>query len=170
MASPDCLEDALIQLRKFKRMAERALEQIDDEDFFWTLDAEANSIALVVKHMAGNMRSRWRDFLTTDGEKPDRYRDTEFERDPESDTREALMPHGHHPRGVPHGPGGGPPPTDPLRLPRGPDRAPGQAPDGRGLGLPLYPQRDVGAIRGLETGGSVPGVRGEPLRAGTISC
>lgn len=91
MAHPHCLEDARLQMRKYKRMAERALDQIDDEDFFWTLDGEANSIALVIKHTAGNMRSRWRDFLTSDGEKPDRARDTEFEIDPENDTREALM-------------------------------------------------------------------------------
>lgn len=85
-----CLEDSLLQLRKYKRMAERALDQIDDHDFFWTLDGESNSIALVVKHMAGNLRSRWRDFLTTDGEKPDRGRDREFELFPD-DTRESLM-------------------------------------------------------------------------------
>ena len=59
-------------------MGEAALAQVSDEDFFRTLDAENNSVAILVKHLAGNMRSRWRDFLTTDGEKPDRHRDTEF--------------------------------------------------------------------------------------------
>jgi len=90
MASHTCVEDALIQLRKTKRMADRAMEQIGDEDFFWLLDGEANSIALIVKHMAGNMRSRWRDFLTTDGEKPDRGRDREFYLE-DGDSRESLM-------------------------------------------------------------------------------
>ena len=83
------LEDALLQLRKLKDLAERATAQVADEDFFALLDGEANSIALVMKHMAGNMRSRWTDFLSTDGEKPDRDRDTEFER-AETDSRAAL--------------------------------------------------------------------------------
>jgi hypothetical protein len=65
------------------------MEQVTDEQLFAALDAEANSIAVVVKHIVGNMRSRWTDFLTSDGEKPDRHRDTEFE-DPPA-TREALM-------------------------------------------------------------------------------
>lgn len=90
MASHPCLEDALLQLRKYKLMGERAMDQIGDEDFFWLLDDEANSIALTVKHMTGNMRSRWRDFLTTDGEKPDRGRDREFYLE-EGDSRESLM-------------------------------------------------------------------------------
>ena len=70
-------------------MAERAIEQVSDEEFFTAIDTEANSIAIVVKHIAGNQRSRWTDFLTTDGEKPDRDRDTEFEII--GDTRESLM-------------------------------------------------------------------------------
>ncbi|MEX2542441.1 MAG: DUF1572 family protein [Trueperaceae bacterium] len=61
-----------------KRLAERALEQLDSADFHWTPDSESNSIAIIVKHVAGNMRSRWTDFLTSDGEKPDRNRDGEF--------------------------------------------------------------------------------------------
>ena len=65
------------------------MAQVTDEQLFATLDAEMNSIALIVKHMAGNMRSRWTDFLTTDGEKPDRQRDTEFVEPPA--TREALL-------------------------------------------------------------------------------
>jgi len=73
------LDDSLQQLRKLKAQAEQAIAQTSDEHFFATLDPEANSIALIMKHMAGNMRSRWTDFLTTDGEKPDRERDREFE-------------------------------------------------------------------------------------------
>jgi hypothetical protein len=76
------LEDSLAIFRLYKNMTERAIEQLSPEQFFATLDPEMNSIALVVKHMAGNMRSRWRDFLTTDGEKPDRNRDSEFEDPP----------------------------------------------------------------------------------------
>lgn len=72
------LEDALERLRATKRQAERAAEQVSDEEFFRTIDPESNSIALIMKHMAGNMRSRWTDFLTSDGEKPDRRRDSEF--------------------------------------------------------------------------------------------
>jgi hypothetical protein len=83
------LADALAVYRPYKRMAERAIEQIPDEHLFALLDDEANSIAIVMKHMAGNMRSRWTDLLTSDGEKPDRNRDTEFI-DPPS-TREALL-------------------------------------------------------------------------------
>lgn len=75
--------------RYYKTLAERAMAQCPDEDLFTALDAESNSIAIIVKHMAGNMRSRWRDFLTTDGEKPDRNRDTEFENPPA--TRKELL-------------------------------------------------------------------------------
>ncbi len=81
--------DAIQSFRNYKKMAERAMEQISDEEFFALIDAEANSIAVIVKHIAGNLHSRWRDFLTTDGEKPDRHRDTEFEII--EDTRESLM-------------------------------------------------------------------------------
>jgi uncharacterized damage-inducible protein DinB len=83
------LEDSLAVFRYYKKLAERAMDQVSDEQLFIALDEEANSIAVVVKHMAGNMRSRWTDFLTTDGEKPDRDRDTEFEHPPE--TRQALL-------------------------------------------------------------------------------
>jgi len=72
------LQDALTVFRSYKKLAEGAMAQVTDEELAITLDSEMNSIALVVKHMAGNMRSRWTDFLTTDGEKPDRQRDTEF--------------------------------------------------------------------------------------------
>ena len=84
------LDDCLFQLRKLKSQGDRAMAQVDDRQFFELLDRDANSIAFIVKHVAGNMRSRWTDFLTTDGEKPDRHRDTEFERD-SADTRDALM-------------------------------------------------------------------------------
>src|SRR5215213_9363144 len=70
--------DALSSFCGSKKLAERAIDQVSDEEFFKAIDDEANSIALIVKHIAGNMRSRWTDFLTTDGEKPDRERDTEF--------------------------------------------------------------------------------------------
>ena len=83
------LEDTIELLRYYKKLAERAMTQVSDSDLFTTLDDEMNSIAIVVKHMVGNMRSRWTDFLTTDGEKPDRNRDSEFV-DPPA-TREALM-------------------------------------------------------------------------------
>ena len=83
------LEDSLTLFRYYKRMAEGAMAQVTDEQLFATLDPEMNSIAVVVKHMSGNMRSRWTDFLTSDGEKPDRNRDSEFEEPPT--TREALM-------------------------------------------------------------------------------
>lgn len=76
------LNDSLAIFRLYKNMTERAMEQLTPEQFFTTLDPEMNSVALIVKHMAGNMRSRWRDFLTTDGEKPDRNRDSEFEDPP----------------------------------------------------------------------------------------
>jgi hypothetical protein len=83
------VEDSLQMFRQYKLLAERAMAQVSDEQLFALLDAEANSIALIVKHMSGNMRSRWTDFLTTDGEKPDRNRDGEFEEPPA--TRDDLM-------------------------------------------------------------------------------
>jgi hypothetical protein len=83
------LEDSLAVLGYYKKLAESAMEQVADEHLFAVLDDEANSIAIIVKHMTGNMRSRWTDFLTTDGEKPDRNRDGEFV-DPPA-TRAALM-------------------------------------------------------------------------------
>ncbi|MGQ0543553.1 MAG: DUF1572 family protein [Blastocatellia bacterium] len=81
--------DALESFRNYKKLAERAMEQVSDEEFFAAIDAEANSIAVIVKHIAGNLHSRWRDFLSTDGEKPTRNRDTEFELI--DDTRSSLM-------------------------------------------------------------------------------
>src|SRR6266404_5011995 len=84
------LTDALQTFRDYKKLAERAFEQISDEDFFRTLDEESNSIAVNMKHMAGNMLSRWTDFLTTDGEKPERNRDMEFVMLPET-TKEDMI-------------------------------------------------------------------------------
>jgi len=78
------LKDSLDLFRYYKKLAERAIEQCPDDQLGATLDGESNSIAIVVKHMAGNMRSRWTNFLTTDGEKPDRHRDTEFEAPPQT--------------------------------------------------------------------------------------
>jgi len=72
------LEDTLLTFQRQKELAERALAQVSNEDFFRTIDAEANSIAILVKHVGGNLVSRWTDFLTTDGEKPTRNRDGEF--------------------------------------------------------------------------------------------
>ena len=83
------IEDSLAVFRYYKKLAERAMEQVTDEQLFAQLDDEANSIAIIVKHMTGNMRSRWTDFLTTDGEKPNRNRDSEFIAPPA--TRQALL-------------------------------------------------------------------------------
>ena len=71
-------DDALSALRAYKKLTEKAIAQMHDEEFFVTLDEESNSVAVIMKHMAGNMISRWTDFLTSDGEKPDRNRDMEF--------------------------------------------------------------------------------------------
>jgi hypothetical protein len=79
-------EDALALFAYYKKLAERAMAQLTDEQLFANLDDEANSIAIIVKHMAGNMLSRWTDFLTTDGEKPNRNRDIEFEAPPATRT------------------------------------------------------------------------------------
>lgn len=83
------LQDSIGLFHYYKKLSERAMAQCPDEELFVALDAESNSIAVIVKHMAGNMRSRWREFLTTDGEKADRNRDTEFEAPPA--TRAQLM-------------------------------------------------------------------------------
>ena len=82
-------EDSLSLFHFYKKLGEGAMEQVTDDQLFARLDEEMNSIAIIVKHMAGNMRSRWTNFLTSDGEKPDRNRDTEFIDPP--DTRPALM-------------------------------------------------------------------------------
>ncbi|HUV97221.1 MAG TPA: DUF1572 family protein [Acidobacteriaceae bacterium] len=83
------LADSLVVFRHYKLLAEKAIAQVTDEQLLAVTDPEANSIAIIVKHMAGNMRSRWVGFPEADGEKPDRQRDTEFEAPPE--TRAALL-------------------------------------------------------------------------------
>jgi hypothetical protein len=90
MITQHYLDDVVVQFRKLKTMGDKALAQVSNEQLFSTLDPESNSLGLIMKHMSGNMRSRWTDFLTTDGEKPDRHRDTEFERET-SDTRDQLL-------------------------------------------------------------------------------
>src|SRR6202008_4123087 len=84
------LDEVRRQLRGHKRMAEAAMAQLDDKSFFATIDAESNSVAVLAKHIAGNARSRFSDFLTSDGEKPDRFRDREFEITPQT-TREEVL-------------------------------------------------------------------------------
>lgn len=84
------LEDALRTFRDYKKLGERALAQLDDQDLFRTIDHESNSIAIIMKHLAGNMLSRWTDFLTTDGEKPERNRDMEFVMLPETTKQQML--------------------------------------------------------------------------------
>ncbi|HTB19505.1 MAG TPA: DUF1572 domain-containing protein [Bryobacteraceae bacterium] len=83
------VEDSIGVFRYYKKLVERALQQLSDEQLFAVLDGEMNSIAVIVKHLSGNMRSRWTDFLTSDGEKPGRDRDEEFSNPPP--TREALL-------------------------------------------------------------------------------
>jgi uncharacterized damage-inducible protein DinB len=83
------VEDSIGVFRYYKQLAERAMEQLNDEQLVAVLDDQMNSVAQIVKHMAGNMRSRWTDFLTTDGEKPDRDRDSEFSAPPAN--RKALI-------------------------------------------------------------------------------
>ena len=84
------LDDSIASLRAYKKMADKAIAQLKDDEFFITLDEEANSVAVIMKHMAGNMFSRWTDFLSTDGEKPDRNRDMEFVIDPKSGKDEVV--------------------------------------------------------------------------------
>jgi hypothetical protein len=83
------IENALEEFRGMKALADKAVAQVSDEEFFRAIDPESNSIAVIMKHMAGNMRSRWTDFLNSDGEKPDRHRDTEFEL--EAEDRAAIQ-------------------------------------------------------------------------------
>lgn len=82
------LDESIESFRGYKKLAESAFEQVRDEEFFKVVDAESNSIAAIVKHLGGNLRSRWTDFLTADGEKADRNRDAEFVAD--GDTRDDL--------------------------------------------------------------------------------
>jgi Protein of unknown function (DUF1572) len=78
------VKDSTDLLRYYKKLAERAIAQVPDEALTAALDGESNSIAIIVKHLTGNMQSRWTDFLTTDGEKPGRNRDAEFESPPQN--------------------------------------------------------------------------------------
>jgi len=88
MSSPilDAVRD---EFQKIKTLGDKAIAQLSDAELHVKIDPESNSVAIIVRHLAGNMRSRWTDFLTTDGEKPDRFRDREFE-DPTA-SREALL-------------------------------------------------------------------------------
>ncbi|HUJ93331.1 MAG TPA: DUF1572 domain-containing protein, partial [Candidatus Bathyarchaeia archaeon] len=87
--SASYVKDSLAIFRQYKRLADRAVEQMSDEQLYTAIDPESNSIAIIMKHIAGNMRSRWTDFLSSDGEKPNRNRDTEFEAAPA--TRAELL-------------------------------------------------------------------------------
>jgi hypothetical protein len=78
------------EFQKIKRLADKAIAQLSDEQLQQAIDPESNSVAVMMRHMAGNMRSRWVDFLTTDGEKPDRRRDQEFEASPQQSRAELL--------------------------------------------------------------------------------
>ncbi len=82
--------DVLREFRRLKKHSDAAMAQVSDEDFFKALDANSNSIALIVKHISGNLHSRWQDFLTTDGDAPDRKRDQEFILDPR-DSKDRLL-------------------------------------------------------------------------------
>ncbi len=84
------LKNIIDEFQKMKSLAEKAMSQVTDEQFFQLVDSEANSIAVIVKHIAGNQHSRWSDFLTSDGEKNSRHRDNEF-LILKTDTRESLM-------------------------------------------------------------------------------
>jgi len=84
------LDDIIFGFRKHKELAEKAFRQVDDRGFFHKPGEHSNSIAIIIKHVAGNLASRWTDFLTTDGDKPWRDRDAEFLIGPE-DTRERLL-------------------------------------------------------------------------------
>jgi len=84
------LDEVRRNFRGYKRLAEATFAQLQEDEFFYSPDSESNSVAVIMKHISGNLRSRWTDFLTTDGEKPDRNRDQEFEMD-KSATRDQLM-------------------------------------------------------------------------------
>src|SRR3989442_14135225 len=84
------LDEVRRKFRGYKRLAEGAIAQLKDEELFITLDPEANFVAVIMKHISDNMRSRFTDFLTTDGEKPDRQRDQEFEMNADATRAEVL--------------------------------------------------------------------------------
>jgi Protein of unknown function (DUF1572) len=89
IAAQNYLDSARAEFLKLRALAEKSFEQLEESDFHFRPDAESNSIAVLIQHMSGNMISRWTDFLTSDGEKPDRHRDSEFEE--QAQTREQLM-------------------------------------------------------------------------------
>ena len=80
---PDWIEVTKTEFARYRHLAERSFSQVNDEEFFRATDAESNSIAIIAKHIGGNLRSRWSDFLTSDGEKPDRDRESEFTAQPD---------------------------------------------------------------------------------------
>jgi hypothetical protein len=84
------IQDVIEQFGKLKSLAEGAIGQVSDEELFRMIDAESNSIAAIMRHIGGNLRSRFTDFLTSDGEKPDRHRDGEFEM-PQGTSRETVV-------------------------------------------------------------------------------
>jgi hypothetical protein len=90
METTNYVEIALRELTRLKKLADDAIRQVDSGQFFTALDAESNSIAVIVKHIAGNLRSRWTNFLDSDGEKPDRNRDSEFEL-ADQETRDTIL-------------------------------------------------------------------------------
>ena len=94
MSESPILSAAIDELQKIKKLADKSIAQLSDAQLHATLDPEANSVAVLMRHMAGNMRSRWVNFLTSDGEKPDRMRDREFE-DP-GQTRAELIAEWEH--------------------------------------------------------------------------
>ena len=94
MPDSPILSVAIDELQKIKKLADKSIEQLSDAQLHATLDPDANSVAILMRHMAGNMRSRWVDFLDSDGEKPDRMRDREFE-DPRQ-TRAELLAEWEH--------------------------------------------------------------------------
>ena len=94
MSASPILSVAIDELQKIKKLADKSIEQLSDEQLHVTIDPESNSIAVLMRHMAGNMRSRWIDFMTSDGEKPDRMRDGEF-KDP-GQSRAELMAEWEH--------------------------------------------------------------------------
>jgi hypothetical protein len=89
MSTSPILDTAVDELQKIKKLADKSIAQLSDEQLWSKLDPDANSVAVLMRHMAGNMRSRWTDFRTSDGEKPDRHRDREFEEPPM--TRDELL-------------------------------------------------------------------------------
>ncbi len=94
MPTETILSVAIEELQKIKKLADKSIEQLTDEQLHALIDPTANSVAILMRHMAGNMRSRWINFLTSDGEKPDRMRDREFE-DP-GQTRAELLAEWEH--------------------------------------------------------------------------